>query len=64
MADVMVVKGVVERDGDAAGVAEEAVYAFAGEAFEEHFGSGHQFAGFDPFGGGRLCDVSRHDGTP
>ena len=64
VADVVVVKGVVEGEGDAAGIAEETVDAFAGEAFEEHFGAGHQFAGFDPFGGGRLCDVSRHDRTP
>ena len=40
------IEGVVEGKGDAAGIAEEAVDAFAGEAFEQHFGAVHQFAGF------------------
>ena len=47
VADVVVVEGVVEREGDAAGIAEEAIDAFAGEAFEQHFGAAHEFAGFD-----------------
>src|SRR5579862_4839467 len=42
VANGMVVKGVVERQGDAAGVAEDAVYVLADQAFEENFRSGHQ----------------------
>ena len=37
VADVVVVEGVVEGEGDAAGVAEEAIDAFAGQAFEQAF---------------------------
>ena len=46
VADVAVVEGVVKRQGDAAGIAEEAVDAFARQAFEQDFRAVHQFAGF------------------
>ncbi len=42
VADVMVVKDVVEGQGDAAGVAEHAIDAFADKAFEQHAGAAHQ----------------------
>ena len=51
VADVVIVEGVVEGDGDAAGVTEEAVHAFADEAFEEHFGSAHELAEFSRLAG-------------
>src|ERR1700689_2492809 len=44
--NVAVEEGVVEGQGDAAGIAEEAVDAFAGEAFEEDFSAVHELAGF------------------
>ena len=37
VADVVVVEGVVEGKGDAAGVAEDAIDALAGQAFEQAF---------------------------
>ena len=42
MADVVVVEGVVEGEGDAAGISEEAVDAFARQAFQQHFRAVHQ----------------------
>ena len=44
--DVVIVERVVEGKRDAAGIAEEAIDAFADEAFEQHFGAGHELAGF------------------
>src|SRR5580704_145673 len=46
VADVAVEEGVVEGEGDAARIAEEAVDAFAGEAFEQDFSAVHQLTGF------------------
>jgi len=40
--DVVIVKGVIKRESDAAGIPENAIDAFADEAFEEHFGSAHE----------------------
>ena len=42
VADVVVVDGVVEGQGDAAGISEEAIHAFARQAFEQHFRAIHQ----------------------
>jgi len=44
--DVAVIEGIVKRQGDAARIAEEAIDAFAREAFEEDFSAIHQFSGF------------------
>ena len=35
VADVVIVEGVVEGEGDAAGIAEDAIHAFAGQAFQQ-----------------------------
>jgi hypothetical protein len=66
--NVVVVEGIVERDGDAAGIAEKDIDAFAGEAFEQHFGAAHEFTGFDgpgrafrAFGAGGLKIWGLHD---
>jgi len=48
--DVVVVEGIVEGDGDAAGVAKEDIDALANETFEQHFGAAHEFAGLYMFG--------------
>src|SRR5581483_9620335 len=42
VADRMVVESVVERQGDAAGVTEDAVYVFTNQAFEQDLGAGHE----------------------
>ena len=42
----LIVERVVERQRDAARIAEEAIDAFARQTFEKNFGAGHQFAGF------------------
>ena len=42
VADLVVVEDVVEGKGDAAGIAEDAIDAFAGQAFGEHFRAAHQ----------------------
>ena len=38
----VVVERVVEREGDAARIAEDAIDAFPGQAFEQHLGATHQ----------------------
>ena len=42
VADVVVVEGVVEGEGDAAGIAEDAIDAFPGQALQQHFRAAHQ----------------------
>ena len=42
VADVVVVQGVIEGQGDAAGIAEDAIHAFPGQTFQQHFRAAHQ----------------------
>ena len=42
MADVVVIDSIVQREGDAAGVSEEAVNALARQTFQQHFRACHQ----------------------
>ena len=42
VADLVIVEGVVEGERDAAGIAEDAIDAFPGQAFEQHFRAAHQ----------------------
>ena len=52
VADVVIVYRVVERQGNAAGIAEENIDPFAGKAFEQHGRAVHQATGF-----GTVCFV-------
>ena len=42
VADGVIVEGVVERQRDPAGVAEDAIYVFADQAFQQNLCAGHQ----------------------
>jgi len=42
VADLVIVKHIVERQRDAAGIAENAIDAFAGQTFGQHFRAAHQ----------------------
>jgi hypothetical protein len=42
MAYVVVIDGIVQGQGDASGISEEAIHAFARQTFQQHFRAIHQ----------------------